>query len=634
MSGKLKRRTRRALLLAVIALGSTYALAQSPAQPVLGTKVVQRVVADGLSFKDLNKDGILNPYEDWRLTAQERAEDLLSRMTTEEKVSQMAHLTLYNPPESWFTMYNFGFALAYRQLEEGPREAAEWTNRLQEWSESARLGIPVIISMDSVMGASWVRGATLFPDQIGLAAARDVGLVRRLASMQREELLAMGVRMSLSPVADLSTEPRWARSHETYGDDADLASQMVVAAIEGLQGGSELDPMSVLACVKHFPGSGPQEEGDDGSPLVFSDETFPLHLQPFVAAIEAGAAAIMPYGYSTVPYLGGDAVENPAHESSTVMTELLREELGYQGIIQTDWGMHHLTAALAGADVLGGASVRDVTRVVEGADLASIDESVRRILIAKFQLGLFEDPYVNSDAALAIVGSDEHRALAREAASRSLTLLTAGTAFPLSAAEISSILVAGALAADLDALNSGWKCPDQPGMTILDAICEEAGPHVEVVYAAASEALDVGLDADRLGGVDAAVVVLGETGYTHASVWGTDQLDFPEEQMALLRSIDQAGIPIIAVVVLGRPYVLAPVLDYADSILVVYRPGVTEGAAAVAEAVFGKASITGVLPWQLPRSMDQVFEQREDAPRDIGDPLFDVGFGLIYSPGE
>lgn len=607
------------LLFACIGLG----LVGSPTeQPELEARRVPLLVVDGRTFKDLNKNGTLDPYEDWRLSSKERADDLLSRMTTEEKVGQMIHFTLFNPREEWFTEYNFGFALAYRQLEEGPRAAAEWTNTIQEWSESARLGIPIVISMDSVMGASWVRGATLFPDQIGLAAAGDVDLVRRLADMQREEMVAMGVRMSLSPIADLSTEPRWGRAQETFGEDADIASAMVAAVVEGLRNGEEVNPTSVIACVKHFPGAGPQQDGVDGSPLVFSEETLEYHLRPFRAAIEAGAAVIMPYGYSTVPFLGGDAVERTAHESEAVMTDLLRGEIGFEGIIQTDWGMKHVDAALAGADALGGAGLRDVTRVADGVPIGAIEDSVRKILVMKFEMGLFEDPYVDPDRAEAVVGTPEHRELAREAAGATLTLLKNDGVLPLR--NVEAILVAGPLAEDLDALNSGWKCPDQIGSTIGGAIEDSVEEDVTVLR----------LVGDETPSGDVAVVVIGEISYTHESEWGANQLELPADQLELIETIDEAGLPIVAVVVLGRPYVLTPILPYADAILIVYRPGVTEGAMTITEALFGGRSITGILPWQLPRSMDQVTRQREDVPCDIEDPLFDRGFGIVLEPAE
>jgi len=583
---------------------------------------------DGLKFKDLNKNGALDPYEDWRLSPEQRAEDLLSKMTPEEKAAQMVHITLVSPKETWFKDTNVGFALVYNYMAAGPKEAATKANQLQEWSEESRLGIPIILSMDSIIGASWIRGATIFPDEIGLAATRDPGLVKRLAEMQREEMLAVGIRMSLSPGADLATDPRWGRFEECFGEDADLASQMVVAAIEGLQGGLGLGPGSILPSVKHFPGSGPQTNGVDGSPLRFDENTLQIHLKPFRAAIAAGAGSIMPYGYSTVPFLGDDAATRPAHESRTVITGLLREKLGYRGLVQTDWGMKFVDSVLAGADIVGGAGPREVSRLAKGIPLEQIDDRVRRILIAKFQLGIFEDPYVDPALAEEVLGRADHKALALEAASRSLTLLKADNV-PSLAGDM-RVLVAGELAANRDALSSGWKCADNPGQSILDALREKAGLD-RVAY--------VGNDVEAIPELaracDAAVVVVGEGPHTHQPDWGVNRLDVPENQMALVRALHGSGIPVISVVLMARPYVLTELVELSDAVLVAYRPGVTRGAAAIAAALFGESPITGRLPFQLPRSMGQVKAQREDLPKDIPDPLFDYGFGLqVASFGE
>ena len=298
----------------MIGLGAGNSLASNAVQPLLTNRSVQLISFDGLSFKDLNKNNELDVYEDWRKSDEERVADLLGKMTPEEKAAQMVHMTLVSPKDEWFKSNNIGFALAYRYLEASPKDAAIGANRLQELSEASRLGIPIILSMDSVNGASWVKGATIFPDQMGLGATGDASLVKRVAEAQREEMLAMGIRMSLSPIADLATDPRWARVQECFGEDAKMASQMVAAAIVGLQSGDSLNDGSVLACVKHFPGSGPQTGGKDGSPLVFDKDSIVYHLSVFEAAIEAGAGSIMPYGYSKVPFLGGDAIDKPAHE--------------------------------------------------------------------------------------------------------------------------------------------------------------------------------------------------------------------------------------------------------------------------------------------------------------------------------
>ena len=427
------------------ALPTAFAENATITQPELGAVSAQIITQDGFQFKDLNKNGKLDPYEDWRLSAQERAQDLLSQMSSEDKAAQMLHVTLVTLKENWFNELDIGFALAYTYLAEGAETAAKNTNEIQALAESSRLGIPVVFSMDSVIGASWVDGATVLPDQLTLAATGDADLVRQLAEIQNKEMRAIGVRMSLSPVADLATDPRWGRVQECFGEDADTAKAMVVATIEGLQGGSTLTDESVMACVKHFPGSGSQTAGVDGTPLVYDDDTFPISLSIFQAAIDAGAACIMPYGYSTVPYLGGDAVDNYAHESSTVMTDLLRGKLGFTGIIQTDWGLSPTAAAVAGADVLGGASQREISKLVDALNEDQLDEKVGKILVAKFELGIFENPYVDEEAASAVLSDQTSKNAVKEAAARALTLVKYENITPLTGQKL---IVAGSLAED------------------------------------------------------------------------------------------------------------------------------------------------------------------------------------------
>lgn len=433
--------------------------------------------------------------------------------------------------------------------------------------------------------------------------------------------MAVGVRMALSPDADLITDPRWGRNQECYSEDVETVETMIAAAVKALQGENGLDEHSVMATVKHFPGAGAQTDGVDGSPLTISEGSIDLHLAGFKAAIEAGVAAVMPYGYSTVPVLGGDAVENSADQSAAVMTDLLRGELGYTGIIQTDWGLNFVGAANAGADVLGGAGVRSTAQLVDGVDEALLTDACRRILIAKFQLGLFENPYVDEDAAEAIIGSDEHKAVAKEAAAKSFTLVKYENAASL---EGQSFIVAGELADDVRCLNSGWTAKEPveiAGTSILTALEEKAGADNVTTITSAGE-----VPAD-LNGVTA-VVVVGEKSGTHDPAWGAATLEFPQEQVELINALDKAGANVVAVVVMNRAYVLTPIVDAADSVLVVYRPGVTCGAEAVADCLFGETAITGRLPFQIPASMEQVLAQREDMPKDIENPLYEYGFGI------
>ena len=612
---------------------------ETPVQPELKARVKEIIEADGYQFKDLNDNGVLDAYEDWRLSPQERAENLLSLMTAEQKAAQMVHLTLVTQKDSWFNKNNVGFALVYEYIFEpeeeedeeesdetqtpisSARNAAMRTNEIQELSESSELGIPVIFSMDTEAGAAFVKDATYLPDEINQGAAGDVELVTRLNEVLKEELKAVGVRMALSPDADLITDPRWGRNQECYSEDVETVETMIAAAVKALQGENGLDENSVMATVKHFPGAGAQTNGVDGSPLTISEDSIDLHLAGFKAAIDAGVAAVMPYGYSTVPYLGGDAVDNSADQSAAVMTDLLRGELGYEGIIQTDWGLNFVGAANAGADVLGGAGVRSTAQLVDGVDEALLTDACRRILIAKFQMGLFENPYVDEDAAEEIIGSDEHKAVAKEAAAKSFTLVKYENAASLAD---QSFIVAGELASDVRCLNSGWTAKEPveiAGTSILTALQEKAGAD-NVTYITSAE--EVPAD---LSGVTA-VVVVGEKSGTHDPAWGAATLEFPEEQTALINALDKAGANVVAVVVMNRAYVLTPIVDAADSVLVVYRPGVTCGAEAVADCLFGETAITGRLPFQIPESMEQVLSQREDMPKDIENPLYEYGFGI------
>lgn len=552
---------------------------------------------------------------------EERAEDLLSQMDATQKASQMVHLTLVSKKDSWFNENNVGFALVYEYIFDSATEAAKRTNEIQEISESAPLGIPVIFSMDTEAGAAFVKDATFLPDEINQGAVNDPELVTRLNQVLKEELMAVGVRMALSPDADLITDPRWGRNQECYSEDTDVVQSLIVAAVQALQGGSELTEDSVIATVKHFPGSGGQTDGVDGTPMTIQEDSIDLHLAGFRAAIEAGVAAVMPYGYSTVPYLGGDAVENSADQSAAVMTDLLRGELGYTGLIQTDWGLNFVGATNAGADILGGAGVRSTRQLVEGVDEERLTDACRRILIAKFQLGIFENPYVDEENAAQVLGSEEHRAVAKEAAARSFTLLKYENASPLAGQKL---VVAGTLAEDVRALNSGWTAKDPvelAGTTILEAFQNKAGSENVTYIPDASQ-----VPADLSG--TTAVVVIGEASGTHEPAWGTDTLEFPQEQVELVKALKDAGANVVEVVLMNRAYVMTDMVDMADSVLLAYRPGVTCGAEAIAEALFGETAITGKTPFQIPRTMEQVLNQREDLPKDIQDPLFEYGFGI------
>ena len=606
---------------AIVGLTAVPAMAESAVeQPVLGVRVKEIIEVDGLEFKDLNANGTLDAYEDWRLSAEERADNLLSLMDANQKAGQMIHLTLVSKKNAWFSDNNVGYALVYEYIFDSAEEAAKRTNEIQMLSESSALGIPIIFSMDTEIGAAYVKDATFLPDEINQGAANDAELVYQLNDVLRKELLAVGVRMALSPDADLITDPRWGRNQECYSEDTEVVQNLIVAAIESLQQGNTLKEDSVIATVKHFPGSGAQTDGVDGTPLTIQADSIDLHLAGFRAAMDAGVAAVMPYGYSTVPYLGGDAVENSADQSAAVMTDLLRGQIGYTGIIQTDWGLNFVGAANAGADVLGGAGTRAIRQVVDNVDEELLTAACRRTLIAKFQMGLFENPYADETAAAQIVGNEEHRALAKTAAQRSFTLIKYENAQSLT----DKVSVAGELADNVRALNSGWtaKSPKElEGTSILAAFQNRLGAE-NVTYIPTAEEVPADLSGQTV------IVVIGERDGTHEPAWGSANLEFPGEQVNLVKALDAAGANVVSVVLMNRAYVMTEMVELSDTVLLAYKPGVTMGAEALVDTLYGEAAITGRTPFQIPRTMQQVLDQREDLPKDIVDPLFEYGFGI------
>ena len=433
-------------------------------------------------FRDLNGNGRQDPYEDPRRPVGERVEDLLGQMTLEEKAGLMFHPPISMSPDGTLLeeagVFGHGGTtelVAGRHLNHfnvinapEPRLQAEWQNRIQELAESTRLGIPVTLSSDPChsvgagLGASWfASGFSRWPEPIGLAAAGDEELVREFADIARQEYRAVGIHVALHPMADLATEPRWARIMHTFGEDAGLAARLVAAYIRGFQG-ERLGPHSVACMTKHFPGGGPQRDGEDphfpyGKDQVYPGGMFDHHLGPFEAAFAAGTAQIMPY-YGRPVGIGLEEVGFGYNRG--VITGLLRERYGFEGIVCTDWGLvtdYHfpdgstfgakcwgvedlsteervLKILEAGCDQLGGESLPDVVvELVRAGRIAEarIDESVRRLLRDKFRLGLFDDPYVDPGEAERICGRAEFRAAGERAQRRSTVLLTNDGRLPL-----------------------------------------------------------------------------------------------------------------------------------------------------------------------------------------------------------
>ena len=470
------------------------------------------IQADGLYFKDLNKNGSLDVYEDWRNDIDTRVADLVSQMTVREKIAQMQHPT-YLPRadgkiapylQKYCTDYGIGMLLI-RELN-SVETAATTMNTVQEYAEASRLGVPVLVSMDSVHGLSYVSGATVTGHNLALAATRDEELVTKLAEIARDEHIAIGVRMTLSPESDIASEPRWGRVMETFGEDPDLVTQMVRAQIVAFQNGEDgLNPDGIVACIKHFPGAGPQMDGKDTSPIVSDEETLQIHLKPYYAAIDVNVGSVMPY-YSVPLALD---MENSAIGSKAALQDLLREQMGFEGIIQTDWGMiwaiQEGLGTMTGEEVsdeeaiiigvtqsrvdgIGGESIRLIDQMEELTAEGKIDEDIltaaaTRIVKAKFELGVFENPYCDVDYAVSFVGNEEHTAVNLEAAEKAMTLLKNDGALPLTQDAGQNILVCGPRAGDMASLVGGWSS-EQEGLTIAAAIAAYAGDSDTVTYIA------------------------------------------------------------------------------------------------------------------------------------------------------
>jgi len=642
-----------AAMTAALLSGAVFAEGESYEQPELNPHSKSIIEVDGYQFIDLNGNGELDVYEDWRQDAETRAADLVSQMTAREKIAQMQHPT-YLPRadgkiapylQDYCTDYGIGMLLI-RELN-SVEAAATTMNTIQEYAEASRLGVPVLVSMDSVHGLSYVSGATVTPHNLALAATRDEALVTKLAEIARDEHLAVGVRMTLSPEADIASEPRWGRVMETFGEDPDLVTRMVTAQVVAFQNGRDgLNTGSIVACMKHFPGAGPQMEGKDTSPIISSEETLQIHLKPYYAALEVNVASIMPY-YSVPLALD---MENSAIGSKATLQDLLRDEMGFTGIIQTDWGMiwaiQEALGTMTGEEVsdeeailigvtqsrvdgIGGESIRLIDLMEEYTQEGKIDEAIltaaaTRIVKVKFEMGMFENPYCDVDYAVSFVGNEENQKVNLQAAREAMTLLKNDGALPLDPDAKQTILVCGPRAFDMDSLVGGWSSA-QEGMTIADAVAAYAGENTTVL----TEKEDVEVIKELAQQADVIIVSIGEPSYQHDPVWGYDTLEIVQSQQEILEAAVASGKTVITVVTGGRPYILTWCDENTSAILEAYYPG-AQGGIAIGETLFGLNNPTGKTPMQFPRDMESVNDQEGDVSFDLENPLYDYGFGLSY----
>ncbi|CCQ33380.1 beta-glucosidase protein [Halorhabdus tiamatea SARL4B] len=623
------------------------------------------------------------PYRRTDQPTERRVEDLLSRMTLEEKAGQVVGTWAGERGETHdipavrngIVEHGFGsvaaFGWAGAAVSE-PREVVEAVNDLQGTAiEETRLGIPLLVNVDAVHGHAYVEDATVFPNGLGAAATWDPALIERSAAATAREVRATGAHQNYAPTCDVAREPRWGRVQETHGESPRLAADFAGAKVRGLQGEEIDDPESVLATAKHFPAYSDPERGQDGAPVEVSEcvlrNTF---LPPFEAAIDAGVESVMP-AYSAT---NGE----PAHSSRYLLTERLRDELGFDGHVVADWSgvkqlhqSHGVTTGWresvrrtreAGLDVGSVDHTVHVEKLVElvedgQLDEAILDDSVRRVLRVKFELGLFEDPYVDVEETVSTLGCDEHRELARKTARQSMTLLENDGILPLSGDE--TVFVGGPNADDLVHQVGGWSHHEADGLagvTVREAI--EARAAGEVLYeqgATLTEERDVDDAVEKASQADVAVLGLGEGWYIHEfgpqDMLGTDtgewptrsELRLPPAQRRLAEEIHETGTPVVGVLLTGRPLIVDWLADHADALLLAYFPG-TEGGQAVAETLFGDCDPGGRLPISIARSHGDLPQLHDHArhPLTLGadehpdsyDPLYPFGHGLNYTTFE
>ncbi|MFD4638234.1 glycoside hydrolase family 3 protein [Lentzea sp. NPDC058436] len=606
--------------------------------------MVRLVSEDGVEYRDLNGNGVMDPYEDPRLPVAERVADLLGRLSLEEKAGLLFHTVIEagadgtvkeapgdiskSPTSVVVTQKHLSHFNVHALLD--ARMAARWYNNLQRIAESTPHGIPVTISTDprhaflENAGVSFsAKAFSQWPESLGLAALRDPALVERFADIARQEYVAAGIRCALHPAIDLATEPRWARQAGTFGQDSAMTAELAVAYVRGFQGES-LGLESVACCSKHFPGGGPQKDGEDahfpyGREQVYPGGRFDDHMAPFRAVIEAGTAAIMPYyGMPVGLEVDGESIEAVGFGyNRQVVTGMLREGLGYDGVVLSDWelvmdnhvgdkvlparawGVEHLDAhgrmeliLEAGADQFGGEECVDVLLELVAQGRVSeerIDESARRLLTVKFRLGLFDDPFVDEDRAAEVVGRQDFRDEGHAAQARSVTVLQAGS--------------------------SVAALPLRPGLKLyVENVSPEVAARLGTVVATPEEA-DLAL-VRLMAPFDPRSDLFLESWFHQGS------LDFQPGLATRLARV-AAACPLVVDVTLDRAAVLTPLLDVASTLVVSY--GSTDE--ALADALSGVIPPEGRLPFDLPRSMEQVRRHHEDVA-GYDDPLFAFGHGL------
>ena len=643
----------------------------------------------------VNSQEKLPDYKNARLPVERRVADLVSRMTLEEKIAQLVCLwggrPQANPQTNFATdrgefspakaaeVMKHGIGQIARQRErKDPREGAKFANAVQKWLvENTRLGIPAILH-DEILHGHMAKGSTSFPQPIALATTWDPEFITKVFTAGALETRARGSHQVLGPNLDLARDPRWGRTEETYGEDPYLTSRMAVAIVKALQGpGPTIGENNVIATAKHFTAHGQPESGTNIGPVNFSERTLREYFLPsFKAAVtEAGIMSVMP-SYNEI-----DGV--PSHANTWLLQKLLREEWGFKGHVVSDYyaipqmvDLHHLVSDKPGTAKLAIESGVDtelpdpdaypeLLKLVKERRVseATIDQAVARNLRAKFLLGLFENPYVDVERAARVTNSSEHRALAAEAARRSITLLkNANNLLPLNLSALKSIAVIGPNAAEVHL--GGYSDEPGRGVSVLQGIKDKVGDRVKVTYAEGCKITKQGGDwfadsadlsdpaedqkliaeaASVAKSADVALLVLGGNEDTNKEGWADnhlgdrDSLELVGRQNDLVKAVLETGKPIIVLLINSGPLSINYIAEKVPAILEGFYLGQETGV-GVADVLFGDYNPAGKLTISFPRSVGQLplyYNRKPTARRGYlfanKEPLFPFGFGLSYT---
>ncbi len=629
---------------------------------MLGGLAIMVLVGSIFFWKQLLITNIEVPFESpprdalYRLSAYsvtERVADLLSRMTLQEKIGQMALVEKNSVHDvDDISSYAIGALLSGAGAKPNDNSVVGWRNMVAEFNRSAlrsRLGIPLLYGVDAIHGHAGVLGATVFPHAIGLGATGDEALVEQIARATARELRATGIQWSFSPNLDLPQDIRWGRTYESFSDDPILVTRLGAAYVRGLQDdrGGGTTTLSVLSTPKHYIGAGGMVWGSSSNKafkvdqgMTPEDETLlrTTYLPPFAEAVNTGVKSVM---------VGLNSWGNVKLASEKyLITDLLKGELGFSGFVVSDWyGVYEIpggeyTAAVAainaGIDMVMlpfdyKTFIKNVTRAVEKGDIseARIDDAVRRILTAKFSLGLFDAEEVN-DVPEEAIGTPNHRALARKAVSESLVLLkNEASVLPISST-VKHIRVGGSAADNVGQQSGAWTVEWQgidgnwlPNSTsILSGIRTRAKPGVTVEYA-----ID-GTFATETVKAELGIAVVGEKPY--AEGWGdTENLSLNASDLHTIERMRATSKRLVVIIVSGRPLIITDELKKWDAAIAAWLPG-SEGG-GVADVIFGDAPFTGKLPLPWPRSIVQLPLAPGGTTKDGTQALFPRYFGLrIY----